>query len=321
MKRISIIIPTFNRGQYIRRTITSFVEQSFPTNEFEIIIMDNNSTDNTAEIVAEFVDENPNIKYFKEIRQGVHYARNSAIQFAEADILYYTDDDMVADPHLLTNILYPFSIDEHIATVGGRILPIWESTPPKWVLQYCLNSLLSLNNDESTLLISNELLNVFSCHQAVKKKLLIEAGGYNPENTAGEWIGDGETGLSLALKKNGYKHAYIGKSLIYHIIPKTRMTQTYLNKRFANQGNCDSYTAFRATDGSLELLRTDKASNIKMMLITFGRAIWQIIRFNSYWRLTLAKVFYHYNRIKYNNKLLQDKNWRKFVLKTNWIED
>ena len=65
--------------------------------------------------------------------------------------------------------------------------------------------------------------------------------GTNPENTAGEWVGDGETRLNIKIKNLGYKFAFNGKGIIYHIIPSERMKQSYLNGRLYNQGNCDSF--------------------------------------------------------------------------------
>ena len=72
----------------------------------------------------------------------------------------------------------------------------------------------------------------------------MKSGGYNPENTRGEWIGDGEAGLNRKLQELGYWSGYISSSITYHMIPTERMTQGYLNKRLANQGNCDSYSDY-----------------------------------------------------------------------------
>ena len=73
---------------------------------------------------------------------------------------------------------------------------------------------------------------------------------------AGELIGDGEPGLNIKLADLGYWFAYIGSSITHHVIPPERMTQEYLNKRLANQGNCDSYTDYRRnTYSKVELIK------------------------------------------------------------------
>ena len=307
MRTVSIIIPTYNRAQFIGITLESFVLQNYPQERFEIIVMNNNSTDNTELVVKEMAKKYHIIKYFEEPRQGVHYARNSAIKYAKGEILYFTDDDMIADPALLKTLIPTFDKDPKIATVSGRVLPKWEVLPPKWVLKYCINSYLSLNTDETPLIISTQMINIFSCHQAILKSAFLESGGFNPENTKGEWIGDGETGLSIKLLALGYKQAYTADSIIYHIIPATRMTQAYLNKRLANQGNCDSYTIYRAGNGlSNKKLRANMFGNFKSVLYKYMATTWHLVNFKDTWRLTLAHAYYHKNRILYDFRLIND---------------
>ena len=110
---ISVIIPTYNRSEMLGITIDSFIVQHYPKDQYEIIISNNNSTDNTAEVINEYLlnDLGVRIVYHFEKRQGVHYARNSAAKIAEGDILYFTDDDMIADSNLLEEIIKPFFIE------------------------------------------------------------------------------------------------------------------------------------------------------------------------------------------------------------------
>lgn len=320
--KISIIIPTYNRAKMLGLTIESFVGQNYSKDKYEIIIADNNSTDNTKEIIEKWIEKSPvPIKYLFEPRQGVHYARNNAAHHAKGEILYYTDDDMIADKNLLSEIIKPFMMDEKIATVTGRILPKWEIPPPKWILDYCINGFLSLNDPNEDFIISKCDCNIYSCHQAIKRNVLFEAGGFNPENTAGEWIGDGETGLNIKIKDLGYKFAYNGESIIYHMIPPSRMTQKYLNKRRANQGNCDSYTEYKKYRYSEARLIMKIISHLKNY---FARTIKGVLKFilgKPSWRLNLSESFYFLNRIKYNFRLINDKKWRQLVLKDYWTNE
>jgi glycosyltransferase involved in cell wall biosynthesis len=320
-KSVSIIIPTYNRAKFIGLTLESFALQDYPKNSFEIIVMNNNSTDNTEFVVKEMIKQYPLIKYFEEKRQGVHYARNSAIKYASGEILYYTDDDMIAQSSLLKEIVSTFDKDNKIASISGRVLPKWEVPPPKWVLKYCLNGLLSLNLDQTSLIISTEMINIYSCHQAILKSAFLKSGGFNPENTMGEWIGDGETGLAIKLLKLGYKLAYNGDSVIYHIIPKSRTTQSYLNKRYANQGNCDSYTIYKENNGlsKQELIKNIKTS-FKMLIYKFLSSGWNLIKGKGIYRVLFAEVFYFKNRIKYDYRLINDKEWQQLVLRDNWFD-
>lgn len=319
---ISVIIPTYNRCKYLSITIDSFLKQSYPSDMFEIIVVDNSSTDDTSKLLKSYNDSYPDkVKILFEARQGVHYARNSAAKFAKGELLYFTDDDMIADSDLLKEIVKPFGIDEKVGTATGRVLPKWEAEPPKWVLRYCINGLLSLSNPIYEFLISANDCQVYSCHQAILKDIFLKAGGYNPENTKGEWIGDGETGLNIKVKDLGYKFAFNGKSIIHHIIPASRMTQAYLNKRFSNQGNCDSYSAFKKHQFTKRQLQQNVITfYIKGFLQLLKGAI-QFVFLRPSWRINLARAYYYYSRIKYDRKLIESAVWRQFVLKYDWANE
>jgi len=318
---ISIIIPSYNRADKISLTINSFLKQTYNPSLYEIIICNNNSTDLTEELVNKYTHDYPEqIIYLKEPRQGVHYARNSAAKIAKGDILYFTDDDMIADPNLLSEIVKVFEFDSQVASATGKVLPKWEIEPPKWVTQLCYNGLLSLNDPPEDFTISRNDCNVFSCHQAIRREVFFQSGGFNPENTAGEWIGDGETGLNIKIKELGYKFGYNGKSIIYHIIPAQRMTQSYLNKRLGNQGNCDSYTDYKKYAYSpMKLCLVNIKFLLKLISIT-PKLIKLFIFKQENWRISLGYIFYYLYRIKYNIRLITDSSWRDLVLKTNWID-
>lgn len=322
MTFVSIIIPTYNRKKTLISTINSFLSLAYPMNFYEIIIADNNSNDGTKEAILQIKNDSIiHIEYLFVKQQGVHYARNSAAKIARGDILYYTDDDMIADQNLLSEIIKPFMMDNKVATATGRVLPKWEVPPPQWILDYCNNGLLSLNDPKEDFIISSSDCNVFSCHQAIKRDVLFEVGGFNPENTAGEWIGDGETGLNIKIKNLGYKFAYNSKSIIFHLIPPTRMTQGYLNRRLANQGNCDSYTEYKRYQYSKARLIRKIISHVKNYSNQAIKGVLKFVIKKPTWRLNWARSFYYIKRIKYDYRLINDDNWRQLVLRYNWIVD
>ena len=248
---ISVIIPTYNRASQLYCAVCSFASQDTPSGTYEFIICDNNSTDNTPEIVRQLQQQYPNqkISYIMEPRQGVHYARNTAAKHAMGDLLYFTDDDMIATPSLLSSLIKVFDIDSRIACVTGQVLPKWEADPPDWILKHCNNAFLSLISRPEFLIVASYDVGCYSCHQAIRRDVFFQTGGFHPENTAGEWIGDGETGLNRVIISLGYSFAYTSLSTIYHCIPRSRTTQSYLNKRLYNQGFCDSYSEYRYPDG------------------------------------------------------------------------
>ena len=104
-----------------------------------MIIVDNNSTDSTKNIVNNIKEQSKfPITYYLEEQQGVHYARNSAAKIAKGEFLYYTDDDMVADEDLISELLKVISMDSQIGTATGRVLPNGKPHHPNGLKSICV---------------------------------------------------------------------------------------------------------------------------------------------------------------------------------------
>ena len=319
---ISIIIPTFNRENMLSITLDSFVQQNYPKDCYEIIVVNNNSTDNTQDIIDSYVNKYPEfVKTFFEKRQGVHYARNSAAYLAKGDLLYYTDDDMIAHENLIFNLTQVFINNPDIASASGKITPKWEIEPPVWVKENLMNGWLSLNDLGNETIISEDDIGVFSCHQMLRKNVFFLSGGFNPENTAGEWIGDGETGLNIKIKNLGYKFAYVGNSVIEHMIPPSRMTQAYLNKRLANQGNCDSYTYYRAENPTSNKLLLNSLIYLHKSSERWFYALLRFYRKSKEFKIRRAEAYAHYyfSRFKYDLRLTVSRKLRETVMRQDWL--
>lgn len=318
---ISIIIPTFNRAHSISYTLDSFLAQNYPKEKYEIIVCDNNSTDNVKEIIFEYREKygDRRIKYIFEGRQGVHYARNSAAKIAKGDILYFTDDDMLADPDLLKKLIPIFEYNDKVGCATGRVLPKWEVEPPKWIKKYCNNFLLSLNDAGRGTIIRKYDIGVFSCHEAIRHKAFWETGGFHPEYTKDVYLGDGETGLNQDIIKKGWLTAYVGNSTIYHMIPARRMTQEHINKVMANYGNATSYTEYREA----AFYRKDLIIRYIKYLKEYLRECREIVKLSlfgeSSLRFIVAKAYYYKAKVMYDYHVVSNKKFRKMVTTNNWL--
>ena len=318
---ISIIIPTHNRSNLLQQTVDTLLAQTYPSDRWELILVDNNSSDDTARVIAALVARDDHVRGLSEPRKGAHFARNSGALAAKGEILYFTDDDMLAEPDMLERIVEGFETDESVASVTGKVLPKWETEPPVWVLKHCRNELLSLIDLGEALIVSDDDPGVFSCHQAVKRDVFMRAGGYNPDTNAEVFTGDNETGLNIKIKNLGYRFAYVGRAVTHHMIPASRMTQRYLNSRFADQGFCDSYTQFRAIHPSRIRLMKRMIAHSVLAGFDILRAAARRVAGDSEWRLDFARVFYHRNRMRYDARLVRDARWRKFALRDDWLTE
>ncbi len=320
MNTVSIIIPTYNRAQYISLTIESFLNQTYDADKVELLVCDNHSTDHTKEVIEGLIRKYPerNIRYLYEDRQGVHYTRNTAAKQAAGEILYFTDDDMVAAPDLLEKLLAVFELNEKIAVATGKVIPRWEVTPPKWVEKYLNNRYLSLNDRNAKLLVTDYDCGVYSCHEAVRREVFFQTCGFHPENTAGLWIGDGETGLNREIVQMGCWFAYVGDSVIEHITPPGRMTQKYLNKRLYNQGNSDMYSEYKAKKGAVSIHWYNRLPKLlhKWLQITY-----QSLRKKNTMRFCISYVSYYKAQIHFMKELRRNETFRQLVERDDWLRD
>jgi glycosyltransferase involved in cell wall biosynthesis len=319
----SVIVPTYNRAALLVGTVATFQQQRYPSDLLEIIVADNNSQDDTRARVEAMAAESPvPVRYVFEPRQGVHYARNTAAKAAQGSVLYFTDDDMEADPSLLAELLKVFDLDAKIAGVTGTILPRFCQPPPRWVERTMINGLLSLTEADKgeALVISNEPFG-YSCHQGILRDAFMQAGGFNPENTAGVWIGDGETGLNLKLHALGYRFAFTAASVIHHVIPPERTTLAYLVRRLGNQGFCDAYSDYRRHRRPFGVLRGMVERNLLGVPKTFARSLVRLTQGRDSWRNLPALAVYFGRRNQYDLRLLTDRRFRDVVEIDDWLSE
>ena len=130
---VTVIISTYNRCDSLVRAIRSVLEQDPSTPAFEVVVVDNNSSDRTAEVLAALQADDGRLRHVFEGRQGLSYARNRGIAEARAPILAFTDDDVRVAPNWIAEIVRTFERHPDADFVGGRVLPDWPSEPPGWL--------------------------------------------------------------------------------------------------------------------------------------------------------------------------------------------
>lgn len=136
--KISVVICTYNRAAYITDAMESLYQQSLPKDLYEVIIANNNSTDNTQQICKAFIAShtNANFIYIEEKKQGASYARNTGATFAKGELLCFMDDDAIANPDYLEKIVHFFETHTDAGGLGGKIIPKYIPEEPKWMSYY-----------------------------------------------------------------------------------------------------------------------------------------------------------------------------------------
>jgi glucosyl-dolichyl phosphate glucuronosyltransferase len=252
---ISVIIPTRNRADLLALSLSSLVSQALPKSEFEILVVDNGSTDSTALIIKEYKRQLPNLRSIYAAEPGLHIGRHVGMLSAIGDLLVFSDDDIEALPTWLSSIKEAF-LDPNVAMVGGNNYPMFLDTPPLWLINIwerfsfqgykAIPSLSVIEFGNYTKEISPNL--VWGCNFSIRKDVLIKAGGFHPDGMPQDMIrfrGDGETHVSNYVEKSDMKCIFHPGASVYHKVTPERMTFDYFRRRGFNQGVSDSYTQLR----------------------------------------------------------------------------
>jgi glucosyl-dolichyl phosphate glucuronosyltransferase len=259
MIRITLVVPTFNRANYLRKSIPHFLEQTLPDNLYEIIVVDNNSNDDTQDVVyQELKAAKCSWSYIFEAQQGLHYARNRGIKNATGDIIVFGDDDIIASPHWLEALLTEFKRDENIGIIGGKILPLWDKQPEKWIYDYGTKKIhplfAYLDYGSETLILEKEY--VFGCNFAIRKNLAIKIGGSYPDTFPKHLkhlSGTGESAMVDNVRRLNYQVVYLPQALVYHVVETSRVNLDYFIDRHERWAIEEVYNLFR-NNGKLKAL-------------------------------------------------------------------
>lgn len=321
MKRhtFSVIITTFNRSETLLHCLDSLCELDYGKDSYEVLIVNNNSTDNTEEVSLRFIEEHPgtNIKYYFVPRSGQVYARQIGILAAKNEILSFTDDDGLLVPHWLSEVNKVFNMSDDIAGVAGKIDIKWDKQPPAWVRDY-EEQLGKLDYGSEEKFEVGLYMNAGNLH--IKKNVLIEVGGFNPE-MVGEWlIGDGETGLWLRMKKKSLLVGWAPKAVMYHCqsVDKNATTDD-IKRRFINNGICIPYNIY-AIDrlGKYKLMKNMLYAGKQSLRWKFRKLkFWLAGNKKSSMYASFRSAFY-FAQIPYSFRILSNKEFRRALLRNDW---
>jgi glycosyltransferase involved in cell wall biosynthesis len=244
--------------------------QSFPHEDYEIIVVDNGPDGAAAKTVKELQRaDRPVIRYLREPQIGLLYARHAGARAAQGEVVVYVDDDVIAHPDWLRAILTPFEAHD-VACSGGKAIPQWEAELPDWYSQFDPGYLSLLDLGEETRDLTFPIC-VWGCNMAVRRNVIFDIGGFNPDGIGDRkkiWLrGDGECGLQEKISQCGLRIVYEPRAWLYHRIPPSRLTPEHFYWRFFIQGIQDSYVRVRRI-GRRPLL---SASLLKHGLYCFWR--------------------------------------------------
>jgi glycosyltransferase involved in cell wall biosynthesis len=242
---ISVVVCTYNRAASLAMTLQSLERMSVPPDlDWELIVVDNNSTDNTRAVVMEFLRTSGlNGRYIFDPRQGLCHARNRGVAEAAGEIIAFTDDDVRVTPDWLRELAGTFR-EFDCTGVAGKSIPAWNGlAKPAWLVTtgpYCLSRGPILDFD-----LGNEAKEIqyppWGLNMAFRKIAFEKYGGFRTDldvSGSGGLLG-GDIEFGKRLLHLGHKIAYSPKAIVFHPVEQRRITKNYFLRYYFRVGRTE----------------------------------------------------------------------------------
>ena len=243
MPLISVILCTRNRAPLLEKALASVVRQDFPKSNYEIVVVDNASTDATPDVARSFCNQ-ADIQVVREERIGLCIARNTGWQAASGRYIALFDDDAQAQPGWLAAIHDAFArAPQSVGVIGGRVDPIWQAERPDWLGDEIAASLTIVDwgpHEKVIEDIRREWL--VGANMAAPKALIAAVGGFHPwlDRVGNNLLSSGDVFLQKEIMRRGYQCLYVPAMAIDHLVPPSRLNKRWFMKRFYWQGISDA---------------------------------------------------------------------------------
>ena len=239
---VSVVIATRNRAPLLVRTLGALEAQDFDRDQFEVLVADNGSSDDTVAVLESFARRSDacTVRYLHVAAAGKSRAVNAALRDAHGDIVAFTDDDVLPNRSWLAHVARAFD-DPGIDFVAGRILPEWEAEPPPWISP-ALFGVLAISDGGAVRLPIARGLNThimpIGANMAVRSRVLRQLGGLRED--LGKLEGTLRTGedheFFLRLLHHGCRGLYEPGAMVQHWVPRARLHREYFRRWLYQNG-------------------------------------------------------------------------------------
>ena len=231
---LSVIICTYNREKYIGNLLESIAANTLAKQEYELLLVDNNCTDNTKTVCMEFANRHQdiNFRYLQESEQGLSAARNKGIKEAKGNILVYVDDDALVDNTYLQTFADFFSLNPDKYAAGGPIIPLYETKEPEWMTPYTkalLTGYMYFGDKERQYPRGRY---PGGGNAAYRAEVFQKTGLFNTElgRKGDSLMGAEEKDIFDKMQTLGMQFYYLPEAVLHHIIPQKKLEKDYFDR-------------------------------------------------------------------------------------------
>jgi glycosyltransferase involved in cell wall biosynthesis len=257
---VSVIVCTRNRADHLRLAVASLVEQTLPVDAYEVVVVDNGSTDGTAETLRSLVRRIPNLRILTETTLGLSQARNTGAKAARGDIVVFVDDDAVADPELLEAHRRRFELDDPPVATGGRIRLRWPDARPAWLPAGAdsLYSGLDLGDEARPM---EYPVYPYGANMAIARDVLLALGGFSLVlgRHGRNLLSGEERDLFRRLASGHGRVDYVPDARVEHHVLADRAGLGWYFRRAYAQGRSDAITEVMERGGRSRVQRTTRS--------------------------------------------------------------
>ena len=266
--RISVIIATRNRANYLKKVIGSLAHQTVPSMEYEIIVVDNDSHDNTKSVLEEF-SYLENLRVIFEPVIGLSKSRNSGWKSAKGEYIAFIDDDAVANPNWLEKYIEAFDqLGDNIGLIGGRVELIWEAPKPDWLPTELLGIFSSYHYSDNPVALKKDQW-LSACNLAIRKQLLSAAHGFREDlgRKGSTLLASEESYLRNQIDKWDLLSYYYPDIIVHHHVNVNKLTKKWFQNAAYWQGKSQAII-LNPTGQPLKLAEKVKLSVKRALWIT-----------------------------------------------------
>lgn len=235
--KLSVIICTYNRDKYIYNALKSVAENDFPKASYELLLINNNCTDNTAAECQRFAADFPDVDYceFVETNQGLSYARNRGIKESRGEALIFLDDDAFVQKDYLHQLHQFLEKYPDAMAWGGKISPIFETgEAPKWLSKWTYSWVSAIDKGREVVLFSssNKKDYPIGANMGIRRQVFEECGYFNVAlgRSKKNMMGGEEKDIFDKIASAGHKIYYFPNIDVSHVIPPQRVTLDFIRR-------------------------------------------------------------------------------------------
>ncbi|MEO2205059.1 glycosyltransferase [Paenibacillus pabuli] len=237
--RASVAICTHNRGNDTMQAVDSILKGDSDYTAYEILVIDNRSTDNTKELFAS-LGFPEHVRYIFEPQLGLSYARNRAIEEAKGEFVMFLDDDALAAPTWVDEVIKIFDMDPDIGCVGGKIVPIWEGGKPEWIPDDIVSLYTVMDFSDSIVEMKAPHI-PFGANVSFRKSIFKEIQPFRVDlGRVGNNLMSSEESELIGRVRLVHKIYYSPYAVVEHKIAKSRLNKRWLLRRVYWQGISDA---------------------------------------------------------------------------------